>query len=149
MYGVEEREEEAGQDSAAKELGDLALCFLEDDTGTLSAGSTDAPAPELFGLEDITQVGSPMGLTRRGSLGEVLGSVVPHGPLGREDGEGYHSRRRRRSSHPFEPPSPKVSETPIFQTLAEMQERLQRFSAVLQGETLANAGTNEASTVVI
>lgn len=47
MNGVTERENGVSHKCAAQDVGNLELCLLEEDAGMLSAGSTDASAPEL------------------------------------------------------------------------------------------------------
>lgn len=53
---------ELGHEGVAKDLVDLGLCLLEEDTGRLIAGLTDMSTPELFHLEGIFG-GNGTGLT--------------------------------------------------------------------------------------
>lgn len=62
---------------------------------------------------------------------------APWPPL--TDGEGLGLRQACRSSIPINP-RPAVSELSTFQILAEMQERVHRFSTVLPGEPWSIAG---------
>lgn len=133
-------------------MGDLERCHLEDDTWMLSVGTTDAPASELFSLEEPgrslvsflrvsraspTKVREPRSWIRRAQQTRA----PSEGRLQMEEDAFDISRSAARTASPPQI-LPRVS---IFQGLAEMWERVRRFGTMLRGEALLSAGATDVS----
>lgn len=138
-YGAKEGEDEVSQESAAQELGDLEFGLLEEDTAmrrrTDRCVFSRVVCPR-GGHDEVGRVSPwPHMRRRRGSVLELLGSVVPRkswAELMEKDSAHFRRVAARAPSGPARQAAPDIS---IFQTVAEMQERARRSLAMLQGGT--------------